>query len=67
MHVWASNFDPRTGGPGQWFVRQPDIQPNQYGRFSLVIRPGWVYSLTTTSGQGKGTAAGRPPCRCACR
>ncbi len=63
VHVWASNFDPSTGDPAQWFVRQPDIQPNKYGRFSLVIRPGWVYSLTTTTGQGKGTAAGRPPRR----
>jgi hypothetical protein len=60
VHVWASNFDPSTDGPGQWFVRQPVIHPNKYGRFSLVIRPGWVYSLTTTTGQGKGTAAGRP-------
>ena len=57
VHVWASNFDPSTDGPGQWFVRQPVIHPNKYGRFSLVIRPGWVYSLTTTTGQGKGTAA----------
>jgi hypothetical protein len=60
VHVWASNFDPATDSPGQWFVRQPSIQPNQYGRFSLVIKPGWVYSLTTTTGQGKGTAAGPP-------
>jgi hypothetical protein len=60
VHVWASNFDPSTDSPGQWFVRQPAIHPNKYGRFSLVIRPGWVYSLTTTTGQGKGTAAGRP-------
>ena len=67
VHVWASNFDPSTDGPGQWFVRQPVIHPNKYGRFSLVIRPGWVYSLTTTTGQGKGTAAGRPPRLCACR
>jgi hypothetical protein len=59
VHVWASNFN-RNGGPGQWFVRQPDIKPSAGGRFSLVIRPGWVYSLTTTTGQGKGTATGQP-------
>jgi hypothetical protein len=58
VHVWASNFDPSTDGPSQWFVHQPAIQPNKYGRFSLTIQPGWVYSLTTTSGQGKGTASG---------
>ncbi|MGH3394458.1 MAG: hypothetical protein ACRDPO_07185 [Streptosporangiaceae bacterium] len=60
VHVWASNFDPSTSSPAQWFVPQPAIQPNKYGRFSLVINPGWVYSLTTTTGQGKGTAAGPP-------
>ncbi len=60
VHVWASNFDPGTDSADQWFVRQPDIQPNSFGRFSLTIKPGWVYSLTTTTGQGKGTAAGPP-------
>jgi Glycosyl hydrolase family 59 len=60
VHVWASNFDPSSGGPRQWFVRQPAIHPSRDGRFSLVIRPGWVYSLTTTTGQRKGAARGRP-------
>ena len=60
VHVWASNFDPNSGGPRQWFVRQPVIHPTKDGRFSLVIRPGWVYSLTTTTGQGKGAGRGRP-------
>jgi hypothetical protein len=60
VHVWASNFDPNGGGPRQWFVRQPVIHPTKDGRFSLVIRPGWVYSLTTTTGQGKGAGRGRP-------
>ncbi len=60
MHVWASNFDPNSGSPRQWFVHQPTIHPTRDGRFSLVIRPGWVYSLTTTTGQGKGTGPGRP-------
>ncbi len=58
VHVWSSNF--RTGGPAQWFVRRPDITP-VHGRFTLTIKPGYVYSLTTTSGQGKGTAVGPPP------
>jgi hypothetical protein len=60
VHVWASNFNPSNDAPSQWFVRQPDLHPNQYGRFSLVIQPGWVYSLTTTTGQGKGTAVSPP-------
>ncbi len=60
VHVWASNFDPNSGGPGQWFIREPAIHPTSDGRFSLVIRPGWVYSLTTTTGQGRGAGQGRP-------
>ena len=28
------------------------------GTFTFTVQPGWVYSLTTTSGQGKGHAAG---------
>jgi len=59
VHVWASNFHPSSSS-GQWFVQQPVIHPNKYGRFSLAIKPGWVYSLTTTTGQGKGAAAGLP-------
>jgi hypothetical protein len=60
VHVWASNLSTNgSAGPAQWFVRQPSIRPSRSGRFSLTIRPGWVYSLTTTSGQGHGRAAGR--------
>src|SRR5262249_61898883 len=59
VHVWSSNFSFTSGGPAQWFVRQPDITPVN-GRFTLTVKPGYVYSLTTTTGQGKGTAAGPP-------
>jgi glycosyl hydrolase family 59/glycosyl hydrolase family 59 (putative galactocerebrosidase) len=60
VHVWASNFS-FSGGSSGWFVRQRDIKPKG-GRFSLTIRPGFVYSLTTTTGQGKAHAA-RPAAR----
>ncbi len=60
VHVWASNFDFNTDSPSQWFVRQPDITPSG-GKFTLTVKPGWVYSLTTTTGQGHGTASGPPP------
>jgi hypothetical protein len=60
VHVWASNFDFATDSPAQWFVRQPDITPVG-GKFTLTIKPGYVYSLTTTTGQGKGTATSPPP------
>jgi hypothetical protein len=54
VHVWASNFS--SANPADWFVHTQDISPSN-GSFSLTIQPGYVYSLTTT-GQGKGTAAG---------
>ncbi len=57
VHVWSSNFSPKTGRPSQWFVQQPDIAP-VHGRFSITVKPGHVYSLTTTTGQGKGNAVG---------
>ncbi len=58
VHVWSSNFS-IGAGPAQWFVRGPDITPVN-GKFALTIKPGHVYSLSTTSGQGKGTTAGPP-------
>jgi hypothetical protein len=62
VRVWASDFSGAAGsGPSGWFVRLPDIRPSADGTFSLVIRPGWVYSLTTTAGQGKGAARGLAP------
>jgi hypothetical protein len=58
VHVWASDF--AAGSGGARFVRLRNIRPSRGGRFSFLIRPGWVYSLTTTSGQGKGAGRGRP-------
>jgi hypothetical protein len=63
VHVWASDFnlaDPRHDIPSNWFRHSLDITPVR-GRFTVVLQPGWVYSLTTTTGQGKGTAAGPAP------
>lgn len=60
VHVWASNFNFANDSPSQWFVQQPDITPAG-GKFTITLQPGWVYSLTTTTGQGKGPAAGQPP------
>ena len=55
VHVWASNFS--SASPSAWFVHTQDITPSG-GTFSLTIQPGYVYSLTTTTGQSKGAAAG---------
>ncbi|MFG1719811.1 ricin-type beta-trefoil lectin domain protein [Micromonospora chalcea] len=53
VRVWATNL--RSSNSAEHFVRGADITPNG-GRFSLTVQPGYVYSITTTSGQGKGTA-----------
>src|SRR5450755_4382587 len=54
VHVWATNL--AAGKASGYFVRQPSITPVK-GSYSLTVQPGYIYSLTTTSGQGKGTAA----------
>jgi glycosyl hydrolase family 59 len=56
VHVWSTAVN--SSSPSDWFVRSADITPGN-GGFSLTLQPGRVYSLTTTTGQGKGTAA--PP------
>lgn len=53
VHVWATNLN--SGNSADYFVRQPDVTPTG-GSYSLTLQPGYVYSVTTTSGQGKGTA-----------
>jgi hypothetical protein len=53
VHVWATNVN--SGNQADYFVHTADITPSG-GSFSLTVQPGYVYSLTTTTGQGKGTA-----------
>jgi hypothetical protein len=54
VHVWTTNVN--SNDSSTWFVHSQDITPVN-GSFSLTLQPGYVYSLTTTTGQGKGTAA----------
>ncbi|MBL1099279.1 galactosylceramidase [Streptomyces coffeae] len=56
VHVWSTDVKSSDGKDD--FVRGEDIVPSE-GRYSLTLKPGHVYSLTTTTGQGKGTA--KPP------
>jgi len=53
VHVWSSNV--RSSNQSDYMVRGADITPSN-GTFSLTVQPGYVYSFTTTTGQGKGTA-----------
>lgn len=51
VHIWETNAS-------KTFDRVADVMP-QNGRFSYTFDPESLYSLTTTTGQGKGTA--EPP------
>ena len=53
--LWASDAQ-------QQFVRQQDITPKR-GSFALTVKPGTVYSLSTTTGQQKGSFADVPTSR----
>ena len=53
VHVWATNLD--STSPASYFVQQSSITPSG-GSYSLTVQPGYIYTLTTTTGQGKGTA-----------
>jgi O-glycosyl hydrolase len=54
VHVWATNLSAPTAA--NTFAQQASITPTN-GAYSLTVQPGYIYTLTTTTGQGKGTAA----------
>jgi len=53
VHVWSTNLN--SNNQSDFFVHSSDITPSG-GAFSLTVQPGRLYSITTTTGQGKGTA-----------
>ncbi|NJP44323.1 galactosylceramidase [Streptomyces sp. PRB2-1] len=55
VHVWATRVNSPSAATD--FVHTQDVTP-QGGSYSLTLQPGWIYSVTTTTGQGKGTATG---------
>jgi len=61
LHLWATDVGSWSGDA---FVRLPDINPTA-GRFSVTLKPGYVYTVSTTSGQGRGTASSPSPGRLA--
>ncbi|MER7751945.1 RICIN domain-containing protein [Kitasatospora sp. NPDC097643] len=56
VHVWATDL--RSTDPSRWFVHTQDVTPRG-GSYSLTVQPGYLYTVTTTTGQGKGAAV--PP------
>jgi len=57
LHVWRTDL--RSTKDEDWFVRQPEVTP-QNGSFTVTFDPGCVYSLTTTVGQSKGMTTSPP-------
>jgi hypothetical protein len=57
VHVWTT--DVNTPSPATSFVHTQDLTPS-HGSYSLTVQPGYVYTLTTTRGQGKGEAQSPP-------
>jgi galactosylceramidase len=52
LHVWRSNEK-------EQFMQQEDVKPVD-GVFTIVLEPNSIYSLTTTTGQRKGSFANVP-------
>lgn len=52
-HVWSTDMG--STNSADWFVRQADVTPTG-GAYTLTLQPNRIYTVTTTSGQGKGTA-----------
>jgi len=51
VHVWSSLLSSST----DLFARLADATPSS-GSYTVTLQPGRVYTLSTTTGQGKGTA-----------
>jgi len=58
VHVWATNLN--SSNQSDFFVHTTDVTPSG-GTFTVTLQPGFVYSLTTTTGQGKGVTSPPPP------
>jgi O-glycosyl hydrolase len=56
VHLWSSNL--ATEDAADDFVHAETIRPRD-GIFTVTLRPGHLYSISTTTGQSKGDA--RPP------
>ncbi|MFJ3590862.1 ricin-type beta-trefoil lectin domain protein [Streptomyces sp. NPDC090231] len=53
VHVWATDVNSPSDATS--FVHTQDITPVN-GSYSLTMQPGYVYTVSTLGGQGKGTA-----------
>jgi O-glycosyl hydrolase len=57
VQVWATNLN--SSSSADWFRHVARVQPHD-GSFQLTLQPGYLYTVTTTAGQHKGSAAPPP-------
>ncbi|MET1073916.1 MAG: ricin-type beta-trefoil lectin domain protein [Umezawaea sp.] len=55
VHVWSTDLG--SSNTADHFVKQADVTPSG-GAYSLTLQPNRIYTVTTTTGQAKGTATG---------
>ncbi|MGX6606745.1 ricin-type beta-trefoil lectin domain protein [Micromonosporaceae bacterium Da 78-11] len=53
VHVWSTNMG--SNNNADFFVKQADVAVTN-GSYALTLQPNRIYTVTTTTGQGKGTA-----------
>jgi hypothetical protein len=53
VYVWATNL--KTADKKQYFVHTQTLTPVD-GRYSVTFKPGYLYTITNTTGQTKGNA-----------
>ncbi len=56
LRVYSTDL--RSNNPADWFVRQSDITPSANNTWSVTLQPGRMYSISTVTTAGKGTATG---------
>ncbi len=56
LHVWRTNYYQEMA----LFVQDNDLKAKN-GEFTILVKPNTIYSLTTTTGQQKGSASSPPP------
>ncbi|HET9141027.1 ricin-type beta-trefoil lectin domain protein [Actinophytocola sp.] len=58
VRVWSTNLN--SSNPNDQLVRGADLTPSG-STYTITLQPGRLYTLTTTTGGGKGTATGPAP------
>jgi hypothetical protein len=58
VHVWSTQVN--STNTANYFAHGADLTPSG-GTFTITLQPGTIYTLSTATGAGKGTAVGPTP------